>query len=128
MSRDLASRPAIAGCCMGGGRKILAGGTWEAGNDTARRPIRSLRRICAVWRRGQAERGHHGPDSAAPDMMALMDALGLNQDGIVGHGRRRRADAAGACATGAGAHRRDCFFFRKLLYPRHRGRAGEPER
>ena len=71
--------------------------------------------------------GPHGPDQHAADMLALMDALGLDAGGRRRPRRRRRADAADG-ASGARAHRR--IILLRLSLSRHRaadGRAGAAE-
>ena len=61
--------------------------------------------------------GPYGPDQHAADMLALMDALGLKQAGIVGHDVGGAADAA-AGAKRAGPHRRIVLL--RLRLSRHR--------
>jgi pimeloyl-ACP methyl ester carboxylesterase len=69
--------------------------------------------------------GPHGPDQHAADMLALMDTLGLNQTGIVGH------DVGGGLmqplARQAPERIAGLFFF-DFLYPGIGPRMAEPER
>jgi pimeloyl-ACP methyl ester carboxylesterase len=69
--------------------------------------------------------GPHGPDQHAADMLALMDALGLEQAGIVGH------DVGGGLmqplARAAPARIKGLFFF-DFLYPGIGPRMAEPDR
>ena len=69
--------------------------------------------------------GPHGPDQHAQDMLALMDALGLQQAGVVGHdvgGGLMQPMARAAPARIAG------LFFFDFLYPGIGPRMAEPER
>ena len=69
--------------------------------------------------------GPHGPDQHAADMLALMDALGLKQAGVVGH------DVGGGLmqplARGAPDRIAGLFFF-DFLYPGIGPRMAEPDR
>jgi len=69
--------------------------------------------------------GPHGPGPHAQDMLALMDALGLKQAGVVGHdvgGGLMQPMARAAPARIAG------LFFFDFLYPGIGPRMAEPER
>jgi pimeloyl-ACP methyl ester carboxylesterase len=69
--------------------------------------------------------GPHGPDRHAADMLALMDALGLDQAGIVGHdvgGGLMQPMARTAPERIAG------LFFFDFLYPGIGPRMAEPDR
>ena len=69
--------------------------------------------------------GPHGPDQHAADMLALMDALGLMQAGVVGHdvgGGLMQPMARAAPGRIAG------LFFFDFLYPGIGPRMAEPER
>jgi pimeloyl-ACP methyl ester carboxylesterase len=69
--------------------------------------------------------GPHGPDQHAADMLALMDALGLKQAGVVGHdvgGGLMQPMARSAPDRIAG------LFFFDFLYPGSGPRMAEPER
>jgi len=69
--------------------------------------------------------GPHGPGQHAQDMLALMDALGLQQAGVVGH------DVGGGLMqpmARAAPDRIAGLFFFDFLYPGIGPRMGEPER
>ncbi len=69
--------------------------------------------------------GPHGPDQHAADMLALMDALGLKQAGVIGHdvgGGLMQPMARAAPGRIAG------LFFFDFLYPGIGPRMAEPER
>ena len=69
--------------------------------------------------------GPHGPDQHATDMLALMDALGLNQTGIVGH------DVGGGLMqplARMASDRITGLFFFDFVYPGIGPRMAEPER
>jgi pimeloyl-ACP methyl ester carboxylesterase len=69
--------------------------------------------------------GPHGPDQHAADMLALMDALGLKQAGVVGH------DVGGGLMqpmARAAPERISGLFFFDFLYPGIGPRMAEPER
>ncbi|WJR78653.1 alpha/beta hydrolase [Bradyrhizobium sp. NP1] len=69
--------------------------------------------------------GPYGPDQHASDMLALMDALGIEAAGIVGH------DVGGAAmqplARGASNRIKGLFFF-DFVYPGIGARMGAPDR
>jgi pimeloyl-ACP methyl ester carboxylesterase len=69
--------------------------------------------------------GPHGPDRHAADMLALMDALGLDQAGIVGH------DVGGGLMqplARTAPERISGLFFFDFLYPGIGPRMAEPDR
>ncbi len=69
--------------------------------------------------------GPHGPDQHAADMLALMDALGVRQAGVVGH------DVGGGLMqpmARAAPERISGLFFFDFLYPGIGPRMAEPER
>jgi len=69
--------------------------------------------------------GPFGPDQHAADMVALLDALGLDKAGIVGH------DVGGAVMqplARAAPHRLAGLFFFDFVYPGIGARMAEPDR